>query len=158
MSCATEKGGRRVLSFSSVSEVVPEVRRLTPSHRVVGNWSLGQICDHLARSFLGSMEGFDLSRHRLKRFFIKKRMLEFALNKGIPIGWTVDSNLTPLPAVALDEAVDALDRAVRRYENHRGRLHPHPLFGNMPRETWDRIHCVHCAHHLSFAVPFPKDP
>ncbi|UCE60149.1 MAG: DUF1569 domain-containing protein [Phycisphaerales bacterium] len=141
------------LQFGSISEVLPEVKRLLPAHQTFGNWSLGQICDHLAKSFVGSMEGFDLSGHRLKRFFIRRRMLEVALTKGIPRGWTVDSNLTPMPEVDLREAVEALTRAVERYRQHDGRLHAHPLFGNMPRDIWDRVHCVHCAHHLSFAVP-----
>ena len=99
------------------------------------------------------MKGFDLSRHRIKRFFIKKKMLNVALTKGIPPGWLVDPNLTPPPHVDLEEGVAELEAAIERYRNHRGRLYAHPLFGNMPRQTWDRVHCVHCAHHLSFVVP-----
>jgi len=132
---------------------MPEVRRLAAGHRTVGAWSLGQICRHLADSFIGSIQGFDLRNHRVKRFFLKKRMLEVALTKGIPRHWTVDPGLTPPAVVGLDEGVESLCRALDRYLAHRGALHAHPLFGVMPRETWDRVHCVHCAHHLSFAIP-----
>ena len=37
---------------------MPEVDRLLQGHRTVGNWSLGQICNHLAGSFIYSVEGF----------------------------------------------------------------------------------------------------
>ncbi|MHC4698500.1 MAG: DUF1569 domain-containing protein [Planctomycetota bacterium] len=144
---------RRILRFDDVSEVMPDVRRLVPAHHTLANWSLAQISAHLTHSFIGSMEGFDLSNHRVKRFFIKRRMLQVALTKGIPRGWTVDPNLTPRDEVDLNDAVDALDAAIRRYLDHRGKLYGHPLFGRMPRETWDRVHCVHSAHHLSFAIP-----
>ena len=144
---------RRLLRFENLSEIMPEVRRLAPAHRTVGNWSLGQTCQHLSKSFNGSVEGFDLSRHRIKRFFIKKRMLEVALTKGIPRNWLVDAHLTPAPHVDLENGMADLEAAIERYREHRGGLHAHPLFGNMSREVWDQVHCVHSAHHLSFVLP-----
>ncbi len=147
---------RRSLVFDSLSQVMPDVRRLVPSHLTLANWSLGQICRHLADSFVGSMEGFDLSHHRIKRFFIRRKMLQVALKKGIPRGWTVDPNIVPRPGVDLHQAVEALAGAIERYEGHTGMLHAHPLFGTMPREVWDRVHYVHCAHHLSLAVEQPS--
>ena len=30
---------------------------------------------------------------------------------------------------------------------------PHPFFGPLTRAEWTRLHCIHCAHHLSFALP-----
>ena len=144
---------RRALSFADVSEIMPDVRRLIPAHRTVGNWTLGQICRHLTNSFVGSMEGLDLRNHRIKRFFFRRQMLRYTLKNGIPRGWTVDQHLTPPPQVELDQAADALAGAVERYQHYDGRLHAHPLFGNPPRAIWDRIHCIHSAHHLSFAIP-----
>lgn len=143
---------RRTLSFADVSDVMPDVRKLVPAQRTVGNWTLGQICRHLADSFIGSMEGLDLRNHRIKRFFLRRRMLSYTLKYGIPRGWTVDGSLTPAPQVDLNEAVEALASAIQRYQHYEGRLHAHPLFGNPPREVWSRIHCIHCAHHLSFAI------
>lgn len=132
---------------------MPEVRRLAPAHETIANWSLGQICKHLEDSFVGSLEGFDLRNHRIKRLLMKRKMLDVALTKGIPLNYTVDPNITPPSHVDLDEGIEGLARAIERYQGHDGRTHAHPLFGNMPRETWDRVHCVHCAHHLSFVIP-----
>ena len=146
---------RRSIGFEQVSQVMPEVRRLLAGHRTVGNWSLAQICDHLRRSFVGSMEGFDLRNHRVKRFFLRRKMLDVALTKGIPPNWTVDRRLTPPSRLDLAEAVEGLDEVIERYQTHSGGLHPHPLFGKLSREVWTRVHCVHCAHHLSFVREVP---
>jgi hypothetical protein len=29
----------------------------------------------------------------------------------------------------------------------------YPVFGPTGRDEWDRLHCIHCAHHLSFVWP-----
>ena len=147
---------RRSLSFAAVAEIMPDVRRLAPAHRTVGNWSFGQICRHLADSFVGSMEGLDLRNHRIKRFFFRRQMLRYTLENGIPRGWTIDDSLTPAPHVDLEDGVDSLANAIDRYQHYEGRLHGHPLFGNPPRAIWDRIHCIHSAHHLSFAIPVSR--
>ena len=147
------KGARRPLTIEKVMQIMPEVRRLLPGHRTIGQWTLAQICRHLADSFHGSMDGLDLSRHRIKRFFMAKQMLRHAIEHGIPRNYLVDPQLTPPPGLDLDDSVDALCEAIDRYVRHNGRLHAHPLFGRMDRPTWDRVHCIHSAHHLSFAIP-----
>ena len=40
--------GRRTLRYVSFDEVMPDVERLLAGHRTVGNWTLAQICRHLA--------------------------------------------------------------------------------------------------------------
>lgn len=144
---------RRRLSFDDLSQVLPEVRRVKVGHRTVGRWTLGQICKHLADGINGSMDGLDLGRHRFKRLFFAKRMLQYTFRYGIPGDYTVDPNIEPPPGVDLEEAIEELTRAIERYRAHRGPLQAHPLFGKMPRDIWDRLHCIHCAHHLSFVIP-----
>jgi len=145
--------GRRVLSFSTLIEIMPDVCSLEKGHRTIGVWSLAQICRHLADAFDGSIDGFDLRNHRIKRFFLKKQMLRVALTKGIPTNYSVDPKLTPRPGGSTEAATASLAAAIDRFVSHDGPLQAHPLFGNMPRDTWDRVHRVHCAHHLSFALP-----
>ena len=99
------------------------------------------------------MDGFDLRRHRVKRFFLSKGLLRHTFQHGIPPGYTVDPKLNPPPNVKLGEALAALERAVNRYRSYRGPLRPHPLFGDLSREKWDQLHCFHGAHHLSFVIP-----
>ena len=144
---------RRVLAFKDLGELLPEVRRLIPAHRTVGQWTLAQVCRHLADTINGSMDGFDLRRHRFKRYFLSKRLLRYTYRHGITPGYTVDPRLTPPENVNLGEAMPALERAIERYRTYRGQLRPHPLFGELSREMWDRLHCFHSAHHLSFVIP-----
>jgi hypothetical protein len=148
---------RRFLQFGDLSQVMLDVLRLAPDHRTVGRWSLGQICLHLANSFNGSIDGFDLSRHRVKRALFRRGLLWYTFRWGIPENYLVDPQLAPPPEVKVQEGVVALSKAIERYQNHHGSLQAHPLFGRMPREVWDRMHCVHCAHHLSFGVPAGVD-
>ena len=49
---------RRQLKFSSVDEIVPDLDRLMAGHQTVGKWTLGEICNHLSKVFIGSVDGF----------------------------------------------------------------------------------------------------
>jgi Protein of unknown function (DUF1569) len=40
--------GRRTLRYGSFDEIMPDVEWLLEGHITVGNWSLAQICRHLA--------------------------------------------------------------------------------------------------------------
>jgi hypothetical protein len=62
-----------------------------------------------------------------------------------------------LPPVGSDarEEASKLEAVIRRFESANGPLTSHPLFGGISREKWERYHCIHCAHHLSFVIPEP---
>lgn len=150
------KHERRDIHFESVAEIMPDVLRLVENHETTAQWSLAQVCHHLAGSFNGSIDGFDLSHHRIKRWLFRRQLLRATFAGGIPRNYMVDPNLTPPPVVDLAESVNKLQQAIDRYEAHRGPLKAHPLFGNMPRPTWDKLHCVHSTHHMSFVQPGSK--
>jgi hypothetical protein len=133
---------------------MPEVRALLAGHETVGHWSLAQICRHLADTLNGSLDGMDLRNHRWKRRLTGKPLLLLTFRVGIPPGFTVDPALNPPAGVELSVAVQELEAALARYQAHTGSLQSHPLFGRLSRRQWDRMHCFHCAHHLSFALPF----
>jgi len=142
----------RSFVVEDLSQVMPEVRRLLASSHTVGDWTLAQICRHLADTVDASMDGFNMRRHRLKRTFCGKLLLHLTFRYGIPPGYTVDPTLSPPKGADLDQAVADLEKALARYQAHRDRLHPHPLFGRLSRPMWDRMHRFHCGHHLSFAI------
>jgi len=122
-------------------------------HRTVGRWSLGGICRHLADTLNGSIDGFDLSVHRLKRRWFSRWLWRYTLRFGIPRNYTVNAHLTPPLESDLDDSVSRLENALKRYRKHEGALQPHPLFGMLTRAEWNRMQCLHAAHHLSFAWP-----
>jgi len=145
---------RRTLHFDDLSEVLNDVRKMqTLPHRSAGNWTLAQVCKHLTDTIHGSINGLLLSGPRWRRVLFGRRILAWTLKNGIPPGVTLDSKLTPPPDCEFDVSLRQLERAIERYSAYRGRLQPHPVFGQLNRETWNRLHCFHCAHHLSFIVP-----
>jgi hypothetical protein len=141
-----------VLNFHTIEEVLPAIQRLATGHATRGNWTLAQICRHLADTFAGSIDGFGMTLHRHKRRWLSKPLLWLTYRVGIPRGFTADPGLTPPGDCELAESIDRLEQAIERYRLHRGALTPHPLFGRLSRRQWDRMHCFHCAHHLSFVV------
>ena len=146
--------GRRTLAFSSLDEVMPEVDRLLLGHRSVGNWSLGQICNHLAINILGSVEGFPVAAPWLVRKLIgpiaKRRILATGtVKEGIKLPQAY------IPNSGLDDRAEAeaLRATIRIFSGNSGPMAPHPFFGKLSVAEWHHLHCIHSAHHLSFAVP-----
>src|SRR5205807_271254 len=52
------RAARRSVTFASLDEVMPDVDRLLRGRKTVGNWSLGQICSHLAQAMHFTIDGF----------------------------------------------------------------------------------------------------
>jgi Protein of unknown function (DUF1569) len=145
--------GRRTLRYGSLDEIMPDVERLLEGHTTVGGWTVAQICRHLATIMrrtvdLPASTPLDASRQvgeEWKRQFFESGVVP----EGIPTSPSL------LPADALDEREEAegLRQAIAYYQASPGPVVPHVLFGVLTREEWDRFHCLHAAHHFSFAVP-----
>ncbi len=147
---------RRQLNFASLEEVMPEVERLSAGYESVGQWSLGQICNHLTASFNFVTSGVAGSRVSnapedprfaliRTRFF---RAGRFPDGKAAPVSELV-------PGTGLDDRaeVEALRDALARYALATGPFPAHPFLGSMTKEEWSQFHSLHAAHHLGFAVP-----
>lgn len=145
---------RRTLEFDRLDDVMAEVDRLLAGHATVGNWSLGQICNHLAGTYRMSVEGFGirapwLVRATLGRSFKKTMFRERRMKAGIK----VPESFLPKPGLDARAEAEALRASIAYYRDRPETRAPHPFFGRMPGEEWDRVHLIHSAHHLSFAVP-----
>jgi len=146
--------GRRELAFASLEEVMPDVERLLAGHRTVGHWTLGQICNHLGLTVRLSMEGFPRKAPWLVRRALGGLIRRLMLGRGwIPQGVKVPEVYLPKPGLDAAREADALRLTLERFASYAGPLDEHPLAGRLGREQWVRFHCVHAAHHLSFAVP-----
>lgn len=145
---------RRELTFSSLDRVMPDVDLLLQGHRLAGNWSLGQICNHLASALQYSVEGFPMRVPWPIRVTLGKILLRRDLRTGkISEGIKLPKKLLPKPGLDDRAEAEALRAAVRVYSATSDPLVDHPLFGRISRDVWDRLHCIHCAHHLSFLWP-----
>ena len=145
---------RRTVEFARLDEVMPEVNRLLAGCTTVGNWSLGQICKHLNAAIRSSVEGYGanapwLIRATLGRVFKRKILRTGRIAEGIKTSPT----LIPTPGLDDRAEAEALRAAIAYYLAHSEKRALHPFFGRMTAAEYDRLHCVHCAHHLSFALP-----
>ena len=146
---------RRDLDFADLAEVILEVERLrSVSCRSTGRWDLAQTCTHLADSFTGSMDGFGVHRHVLMRLlFGRSALRDVFRTNSLGSGFTVTERLNPPLQVDLEHGTEALASAIDRFRSHSGPLHLHPFFGQLTKPEWDRLHRIHCAHHLSRIMP-----
>jgi hypothetical protein len=150
------KAARRRLSFTSLDDVMPEVDRLLRGHVTVGNWSLGQICSHLAQAFRFTIDGFPpetrlpwIVRATIGRFLLWRILRTGRFTEGMPM----PTKYKPAPGTDAQTEAESLRAALKRFAAHAGPLADLPFRGPVSRDIWDRFHCIHCAHHLGFAVP-----
>jgi hypothetical protein len=150
----TRTPGRRRLTFARLGEVMPDVERLLAGHSTVGRWTLGRICNHLATTIGMSMDGVPRKAPWIARRTIGVLFRRLLLARGrMPEGVVVPDAFLPGPEMDAAREADALGAAIGRLSSFTGVLDEHPLLGRMAPGQWERFHCIHCAHHLSFAVP-----
>lgn len=142
---------RRTLSFASLDEVMPEVNRLLAGHVTVGAWSLGQVLDHLAFAFDRVAKGPAASepptpeqQELHHRFFAHDRF---------PDGVELPSAFGPPPDADPIAAAESLRTAMAAFAARTAPFPAHPRLGPLTGEEWVKLHRMHCAHHLGFAVP-----
>lgn len=145
--------GRRSLQFHNFDEINADVDRLLDGCSTVGNWSLGQICNHLAtvtRRILNTpVDGPHDTSLRVSAEQRDRVLTTGVLPEGIalPGGLATPGEMDPR------EAARFLRQTLADFAATPGPLAPHRLFGPLSRDQWDRLVCIHCAHHLSFAIP-----
>jgi hypothetical protein len=142
---------QRHLTFTDLKDVMPEVERLLAGHRTVGRWSLGQICHHLATAIRLTLDtparpaGPTREQDIARRLFFRQGRFPEGMEAPIPV-------LLPRPDRDARTEAEALRDAITRLVSAPGPLPGHPRLGPLTKEEWVRFHCMHCAHHLVFAV------
>jgi hypothetical protein len=146
----------RQLRFNSLDDIAAEVERLAACKelRTLGNWSSGQVLQHLAATMDNSIDGFPnfvpAPVKLLLRLFMKRRFL----TKPMPPGFKLPSKAEKMlpDETSWDTALANFRRAMERVKTETHRC-PHPAFGPMTADEWEKIHCRHSELHLSFLVP-----
>jgi len=146
--------GRRDLQLASFDEVMPEVAGLLDGHETVGNWSLGQILNHLAMTLRMSVDGTTLRAPWILRKTVAPFVLRNVFKTGrLREGIKLPESVLPRPGLDARAEAEGLRAALDYYAAAAGPMADHPFFGRMSRADWDRLHLIHIAHHLSFARP-----
>jgi hypothetical protein len=147
---------RRQVRYESFQELLADAECLAHSEVVtLGNWSLGQIFLHLARSMHASIDGLEgkvsWSSRLAARLLYGRRLLSGPIPAGLHLPREVAERLSPEP-VNTEDGLAALREALDRlgFETERA---AHPLFGEMSLDQWDNFHLRHAELHMSFVVP-----
>jgi hypothetical protein len=143
---------RRNIQFHDFDQVAADIGDLqAKGYQRCGNWTLGQICDHLAIFMRGSVDGFSwtmpwIFRVTIGRFFLQRILRQKKMAAGVRVPKVF------LPGESADDvaSVESLLQLVRRYQDHTGPMAPSPFSGELSRQEWDQLHLIHAAHHLSF--------
>ena len=144
---------RRTLRFNNLDEVMPDVERLLSGHATVGNWSLAQICRHLAtvaRRVVDLPASTPSDPSRWVGEDQKRQVLESGV---LPEGLPGPPEVMPVETLSEREEAEGLRQAIVHYRASSGPVIPHRLFGPLTKSEWDELQLIHLAHHLSFAVP-----
>ncbi len=147
--------GRRKLQFAAFDELRADLDRLSSGPvKVLGNWSPGQIFRHLALAYNGSIDGFTMTfplHLRLIGRVFRRKLLTMQMPAGFKLPPTGAAMLEP-PSTATDEGAAQLRAAIERLQREPKRA-KHPMFGELTRDEWDRVHLTHASLHLSFLIP-----
>ncbi len=146
--------GRRKLHFNTYQDILDDVHALAAQPtRTLGNWSFGQICEHLAAGLNMAIDGAPASLpwyFRLVGPFLKKRVLAGPMSPGFRLPKSAAS-LLPHETSSAD-GIAALEKAIER-QQHISERKPHMVFGTLTRDEWDQLHMRHAEIHLGFVVP-----
>jgi hypothetical protein len=146
--------GRRTLHFNSYEDVLADVHAMQASRKhALGNWSLGQVCEHLAKAIEYAIDGAPFRASWIFRMvgpWIKKRFIARPMKPGFQLP---KSAAEYLPTQTEDAAgVARLEKAIQRW-GQCSDIKPHSIFGPMTREEYDQLNFRHAEMHLSFIVP-----
>ena len=149
---------RRQLHFNSLDDILADLGLVEQWRdvRALGNWSPGQILQHLAIVMNKSIDGFGNLRPPLwvrviVRLFFRRRFLTKPMAPGFKLPPEAVEELVPGP-IRLQEGLDNLRQAIRRLQTETTRV-PNVVLGPLTIDEWNQLHCRHSELHLSFLVP-----
>jgi hypothetical protein len=144
--------GRREVDYKSFDELLADADRLSSGDvKTLGNWSPGQIFQHLANVFNGSIDGlpkaFPWFMRAMARPF-KKKLIYGPMPAGMKMPDILAKAVMPEPT-STEVGLSNLHAAVSRLKREPHRA-AHPIFGQISKEEWDSIHLKHAGLHMSF--------
>src|SRR5579883_2107169 len=139
--------GRRKVDYKSFEELLADADRLsTAGVKMLGNWTPGMIFQHLAAALNGSIDGlpgkFPWHLRLMVRLF-KKRLLAGQMPAGFKPPADLAKAVIP-EATPVETGLANLHAAVARLGKESTRT-PHPLFGKLTKDEWDRLHLMHAS-------------
>ena len=143
--------GRREIRYESLNDLMSDAERLaSPNTRMLGNWTPGQIYQHLADTMNSSIDGFSGMFSAPVRWVLSLLMKRRFLYKGLPAGFKAPANFVP-DTTSVEDGLTALKNAVSRLKDDTTRA-LHPGFGPLTLDEWTQFHLRHAELHMSFLL------
>lgn len=159
----TAKASRRNLSFHCTGCLKEDLARIEQAHQAgtlecTGNWTPGEVFDHVAKVWEFAFEGFPPDAHVSLPIRVFARIFKgkFTSGKTLPAGFKLDKRsayMQPAPGCAFDVGLARLRRVVDRLDRGEQMTQSSPAFGRMHHDEWMRLHLGHAQLHLGFLHP-----
>jgi hypothetical protein len=140
--------------FSSLAEAQDALRKLRADSDlyVAAPPTLHQMLHHIAQSIDCSRTGYPQMKPAWVRATVGRLVLGLFLWRGgmrHDLAAPVPGMPTIEPDGDVEAAWDRLLAAIAAFLRHEGALAPHFVYGDLDKATYDRVHAMHIADHLS---------
>ncbi len=119
---------RRDVHYDSLDELLADAERLAKGqNRTVGNWTLGQILQHLAQSMDAAIDGMEMKvpwfmKMAFGLLMNKDKMLSRPISAGFKIPKKGEAQFIPDSSTSTEEGLASLRAAVQRFQNDTSRF------------------------------------
>jgi hypothetical protein len=150
---------RRQLHFDGLEDILADIDQLACCREIkpLGNWSAGQIFNHLATVMNKSIDGFDTHLPSPLRFglrlLFKNRFLYKPMAAGFKLPKRTAEELVSAP-IGVEDGIRNIRQAIHRLQTETKRS-PSAAIGPLTADEWTQLHCRHSELHLSFLLPVP---
>ena len=154
---STKTADRRELRFGRLSDIERDVDLLdaAASIRNTGNWSPGQVLEHVTMFIEYSLDGFPFKAPALLRVLgpmMRDRVLLRPMKPGFKSPRTMHAAV-PEADVSWERALSRFRKSMERIDGGDRMTHRSPVFGELNHEQWCQMHCRHAELHFSFLHP-----
>ena len=145
-----------------MDEVSAELDRIQAAHdsgtlRAAGNWTAGQVLEHVARLMECAVDGFPRGAPAPVRWMVILLFKKKALAGGsAPAGLKIPkgaSYLAPGDDTTFEEGMGRLRGIIARVRAGERFTHDSPVFGRLTHAQWETLQSGHASLHLSFLDP-----
>jgi hypothetical protein len=161
MAIDTKKAPRRDLRFNSIDDALAEIDRIVAADKAgtlrnTGNWSAGQVFNHIATWLNFSWDGFPAS---VRPPWIISKILQMMRTRyiykpthaGVKIpGLGKVGGTLGFEPMSTEEGARKLKAALTRLKNGEPAKHHSPAFGPMTQEERIQFQLRHCELHMGF--------
>lgn len=147
--------GRRPVRYTHLEDILTDAERIASGpYRTLGNWSLGQIVEHIAKAMDTAFDKSDFRAPWVLRVFVAPLVKNQMLIKPMPAGFKLPKSaktLIPDP-LEIQPALEHLKKSIERFETQTP-TQKHGFFGDLAPQEWVSLMLRHAEMHMSFVVP-----